>query len=78
MNSPKSKHAEPIESVELQVVIKADKATLERIKVSVPAAVLSKGGCLIVLDGESPADVARMAKETFEKVDMATKKPERF
>jgi len=60
--------SEPVESVELTVSIKADRATAERIKKLVPSAKVKRGSCELKVVGERPAEVAQRAEEIMEKL----------
>jgi len=58
----------PIESVELRISFRADRATAEATKLAVPTAVLSNGVCILKIEGEQPGDVADKAREVLEKI----------
>ena len=68
----------PIESVELTISIKADRATAERIKGLVPSAKVRSGTCEMKLAGEHPADVAQKAEELMEKLREVIGSPKDF
>jgi hypothetical protein len=74
----KRKAAEPIESVELTVSIKADRATAERIRGLVPSAKVKSGSCEVRVVGERPADVAQRAEEIMEKLREVLSSPKDF
>jgi len=58
----------PIESVELRISFRADRATAEAIKRMIPSAVLRNGVCVLKIEGEQPGDVADKAREILEKI----------
>lgn len=70
--------SEPVESVELTVSIKADRATAERIKELVPSAKVKSGSCELKVVGERPADVAQRAEEIMEKLRVVFGSPKDF
>jgi hypothetical protein len=72
------KAKDPVESVELTISIKADKATAERIKGLVPSAKVRSGTCEMKLAGEHPADLAQRAEELMEKLREVIGSPKDF
>ena len=77
-NSRKRKSDRPIESVELKITFRADKATALKIKEAIPSAVLKRGGCEIRIDGEQPGDVADKARVLLEKLRGIAETPKDF
>jgi len=73
-----TKRGDPIESVELRISIKADKATSERIRVLVPSAKVRRGSCELWVSGKSPAEVARKAEEIMEALREVVSSPKDF
>lgn len=72
------KAKDPVESVELTISIKADRATAERIKGLVPSAKVKSGTCEMKLAGEHPADLAQRAEELMEKLRGVIGSPKDF
>ena len=72
------KARDPIESVELTISIKADRATAERIKGLVPSAKVRSGTCEMKLAGDHPADLAQKAEELMEKLREVIGSPKDF
>ncbi|MDA4124967.1 MAG: hypothetical protein OK438_05910 [Thaumarchaeota archaeon] len=66
MTSPRRSPGKPIESVQLRITFKADRATAASLKKSIPFAVLRDGGCEVKVEGESPGEVAERAREMLE------------
>lgn len=72
MTLARRKPDKPIESVELRISFRADRATAEAIKRTIPSAVLRNGVCILKIEGGQPGDVAEKAREVLEKIrDMA-------
>jgi len=69
---------EPIDSVELTISIKTDRATGDKIRAVVPSARFRNGACDVKLVGERPADVALRAEETMEKLRELLVSPKDF
>jgi hypothetical protein len=72
------KSRDPIESVDLKISIRADKATAERIKRLVPSAKVVGGNCELRVTGERPSEVAEKAEEIMEKLREAVSSPKDF
>lgn len=68
MTSARRKPDRPIESVELRISFRADRATAETIRRVIPSAVLRNGVCVLKIEGEQPGDVADKAREILEKI----------
>jgi hypothetical protein len=68
----------PIESVELRVSIRADRATAERIRELFPSAKVRNGSCELKVVGERPADVAAKAEEMMQKLRGVVASPKDF
>jgi hypothetical protein len=64
--------------VQLKISLKADVATLNRIKELVPSAKLKNGSCELTIEGEAPSEVAKAAKELLEKLREAVSPPKGF
>jgi hypothetical protein len=62
------KQDSPIESVELKISFRPDKATWTKVKEAVPLAVLRNGACEIKIEGEHPAEVEEKARVVLEKL----------
>ena len=77
MTSPRRRPDRPIESVELKITFRADRATSARIKEVFPSAVLRNGACELRIEGEQPGEVADKARVALEKLRTAVEKPER-
>jgi len=67
----------PVESVELKVSIRADRATADRIRRIFPSAKVRDGTCELKVVGDKPADVAARTEEMMEKLRGAVS-PERL
>ena len=72
------KRSDPIESVELTVSIRANKAMAGKIKELVPSAKVRSGSCELKLMGERPAEVAQRAEEIMEKLREVLSSPKDF
>lgn len=68
MTSPRRRPDRPIESVALKVVFRASRETAERVREVVPSARFRQGSCEVKLEGETPGEVAEMAKAVLEKI----------
>lgn len=69
---------DPVESVELRISIRADRATAQRIKNIIPSARLKGGSCELKVAGERPADVAQRAEEMMERLREVINSPKDF
>lgn len=69
---------DPVESVELTITIRADKATATKIKGLIPSAKVRRGSCELKVVGEHPAEVARRAEEMMEKLRESVGSPKDF
>jgi hypothetical protein len=58
----------PIESVELRISFRVDRASAEAIKREIPSAVLRNGFCILKIEGEQPGEVSDKAREVLEKI----------
>lgn len=68
MTSPRRRPGKPIESVELKITFRGDKATNGRIKDLIPMAVVRGGVCEVRIDGDEPAEVAEKARAVLERI----------
>ena len=68
----------PVESVELKVAIRADRATAEKIMALLPSAKVRNGTCEFKVVGERPADVASEAEEMMQKLRAVVSAPKDF
>jgi len=68
MTSPRRRQDRPIESVELRITFRADRATSKRIREVVPSALIREGGCEVRIAAKDPGEVAGRAKEILDKV----------
>jgi hypothetical protein len=66
--TPSDRRDSPIESVELKISFRPDKATWTRVKEAVPLAVLRNGACEIKIEGNHPAEVEERARVVLEKL----------
>ncbi len=68
MTSRRQRQSKPIESVELRISFKTDKATAERIRAAVPSAIPRAGGCEVIVTGDRPGEVAEKARVILAKL----------
>jgi hypothetical protein len=68
MTSPSRRPDSPVESVELTISFRADRATSKKIKEAVPSARIKGGGCEVRISAQDPGEVAEWAKDVLEKV----------
>jgi hypothetical protein len=68
MTSPRRRPDRPVESVQLRISFKADRATSARIKEAVPSAVLKNRGCEVTIEGSEAGEVADRARDVLEKL----------
>lgn len=59
---------EPIDSVRLEVSLRTDRATAERVKEAFPQAKVRSGRCELTLEGREPAELAEKMKVLAEKL----------
>ncbi len=78
MTSLRRSHDRPIESVELRITFRTDRATAAKIRESIPGAVLRNGGCEVKVEGEEPGEVAERAREILEKLRGVVQAPKGF
>jgi len=72
------KNLNPVESVELRVSIRADRATAERIRKLFPSARVRNGSCEMRVVGERTADVAAKAEEMMQRLREIVAPPKDF
>ena len=78
MTSPRRRQDRVIESIELKITFRPDKATWTKVKESVPIAVLKGADCEIKIEGGSPGEVEDRARVVLEKLrDVVEHKPKR-
>jgi hypothetical protein len=75
-NLPKRRQDKPIEAVELRISFKTDRRSAAKVKELVSSARLRQGNCEVVIEGESPGDVAERARAVLEKVRAVMESPE--
>ena len=68
MTSRRQSQSKPIESVELKISFKTDKATAERIRAAIPSAIPKAGGCEVTVAGDRPGEVAEKARVMLDKL----------
>ena len=68
MTSPRRRQDRVIESIELKITFRPDKATWKKVKESVPIAVLRDGACEIKIEGGRPEEVEDRARTVLEKL----------
>ncbi len=78
MTSAHPRTARPIESVELKITFRADRATAAKIKQAIPSAVIRNGSCEVRVEGEQPGEVADKAREMLEKLRAIVEAPKEF
>ena len=64
---------EPIESVKLQVSLRTDRGTAERVKEAFPEARIKGGRCELTLEGREPSELAEKMKLLAERLKSAEK-----
>lgn len=75
---PHRRKDRPIESVELKITFKADRATAEAIRKTIPSATARSGACVVRIEGEQPGEVADKAREVLEKIRKLTEPSKGF
>ncbi|MDV3293274.1 MAG: hypothetical protein LYZ70_03295 [Nitrososphaerales archaeon] len=78
MKSRRQSPDNPVESVELRVSIKTDRATAQSIKRLFPSAKLKQGTCELTLTGERPDELAAKAGEMLEGLRSVLAPPKGF
>ncbi len=78
MTSSHRRSDKPIESVELKITFRTDRATATRIKEAIPSIVLKNGSCEVKVEGEQPGEVADKAREMLEKLRAIVETPKDF
>jgi len=68
LTSPRRRLDSPVESVELTITFRADRAMSRKIKDAVPSARIRGGGCEVRISAQDPGEVAEWAKDILEKV----------
>jgi hypothetical protein len=68
LTSPRRSQDSPIESVELRITFKVDRAIAARIREALPSATIRGGVCEVEIIGEHPAEVEEKAKAVLEKL----------
>ncbi len=78
MTSSHRRSDNPIESVELKITFRTDRATATRIKEAIPSVALKNGSCEVKVEGEQPGEVADKAREMLEKLRAIVETPKDF
>jgi hypothetical protein len=65
---PRQRQDSPVESVELRIAFRADRATANRIKEAIPFATVKRGGCEVRIEARQPGEVMERAKVVLEKL----------
>jgi hypothetical protein len=62
------RRSEPIESVKLEVSLRTDKKTADRVKEAFPEARIRAGRCELTLEGREPSELAEKMKILAERL----------
>lgn len=77
MTSAKSR-SDPIESIQLKISLKTDRATASKVKQAIPTARLKGGSCEFIIEGIEPSEVAAKARELSKKLQAVVAPPKGF